>query len=78
MYAGMGDCKTKNNETSQIKVFLWGDHLASLDIVCMKENVIARNKVARWASDLQNLVPNARKTRKENDLLCTKIDLYFF
>ena len=37
------------------------DHLASFDILGMKENVIAGNKVARWTSDLQNLVPNTRK-----------------
>ena len=34
------------------------DHLPSFDILGVKENVVAGNKVARWTSDLQNLVPN--------------------
>ena len=40
-----------------LKLFL-GHHLASLDIVGVEENVVAGDKVARWTSDLQNLVPN--------------------
>ena len=34
------------------------DHLASFDILGLEENVVAGDKVARWASDLQDLVPN--------------------
>ena len=34
-----------------LKLFL-GHHLASLDIVGVEENVVARNKMARWTSDL--------------------------
>ena len=36
----------------------FGHHLASLDILGVEENVVAGNKVTRWAADLQNLVPN--------------------
>ena len=45
------------------------DHLASFDILGLEENVVAGDKVARWASDLQDLVPNtAGKMYFEEDL----------
>ena len=49
-------------------IFLWNvveqfrccfSDLASLDILCMEEDIITGHKVTRRASDLQNLVPNA-------------------